>query len=385
MALTTEQQTCHLSRLQQEVLAWDYYRMGAEDDLGASGGRKLRKVPMTFSSITEYLDVFEPLVLEECAAQVCRGEEGEDGKRPANIGAVFRCERNNGFHVVQFILTEEAMKEFHDNDLILISKTDPTVELDDGGGDGSAKDAAPEKEAKKPEAALDAATAAAAAAAMVDGADADAPPPEGVEAEPGADAEADGEERVDDPEAMSRIYAFGYVDGRDSRNKMRIRLYLPENTAKVHVSNATKDAKKRGVIQQQQDDDHARFRAMRNALAAPKSAWYLMHLANMSTIAREWLALHAFPSLPFAHTILSGKSLPKAAHASWELPGPLNKALNSAYNGGSSCRSSLRTCTCHVHGPQVFPPQFAIVRRKFSASQLCVGKRATEPYSKRAR
>jgi hypothetical protein len=33
-----------------------------EDDPGASGGRKLREVPMTFSSINEYLDVFEPLV-----------------------------------------------------------------------------------------------------------------------------------------------------------------------------------------------------------------------------------------------------------------------------------------------------------------------------------
>ena len=52
--------------------------------------------------------------------------------------------------------------------------------------------------------------------------------------------------------------------------------------------------------------DYLRFRAVRNALATPGSAWYLMHLANMSTIAREWLALHAFPSLPFAHTILSG-------------------------------------------------------------------------------
>ena len=31
MALTTEQQTSHLSRLQQEILAWDYYRMGGED------------------------------------------------------------------------------------------------------------------------------------------------------------------------------------------------------------------------------------------------------------------------------------------------------------------------------------------------------------------
>jgi hypothetical protein len=33
---------------------------------------------------------------------VCRGED--DYSRPANIGAVFKSERVNGFHVVQFVL-----------------------------------------------------------------------------------------------------------------------------------------------------------------------------------------------------------------------------------------------------------------------------------------
>ena len=44
MALTTEQQTSHLSRLQQEILAWDYYRMGGEDDPGAAAGRTLLRL-----------------------------------------------------------------------------------------------------------------------------------------------------------------------------------------------------------------------------------------------------------------------------------------------------------------------------------------------------
>jgi hypothetical protein len=51
MSLTAEQQTSHLSRLQQEVLAWDYYRMGGEDDPGASGRRTVREVPNKFTSI----------------------------------------------------------------------------------------------------------------------------------------------------------------------------------------------------------------------------------------------------------------------------------------------------------------------------------------------
>ena len=80
--------------------------------------------------------------------------------------------------------------------------------------------------------------------------------------------------------------------------------------------------------------DLARFRSVRNALASPGGAWYLTHLANMSTIAREWLALHAFPGLPFAHAILSGKpAVAGRARSSWELPAPLEKSMAAAYNG----------------------------------------------------
>ena len=82
--------------------------------------------------------------------------------------------------------------------------------------------------------------------------------------------------------------------------------------------------------------DLARFRSVRNALASPGGAWYLTHLANMSTIAREWLALHAFPGLPFAHAILSGKpAVAGRARSSWELPAPLEKSMAAAYNGAN--------------------------------------------------
>ena len=286
MALTTEQQTSHLSRLQQEVLTWDYYRMGGEDDAGASSGRILREVPYTFAGITEYLNVFEPLVLEECAAQLVRGDE--EDVHPSTIGAVFRSERREGFHVVQFILGEEAMSEFHDNDLILVSKTDPAADQnvhDDDEGDDKGDDKDDKDEAKD-------------------------------------DAE---EDAADAEDGLRRVYALGYVDGRDSRNMMRVRFYLPEPAAKVTGNTAHKGALG--------EEDYARFRAVRNALASPRGAWYLMHLANMSTIAREWLALHAFPALPFAHAILSGKPSNAPAHSSWELPAALQKSMHAAYNG----------------------------------------------------
>lgn len=311
MALTTEQQTSHLSRLQQEILAWDYYRMGGEDDPGAAAGRTLREVPKTFASINEYLDVFEPLVLEECAAQVCRGEEGDT--RPSNVGAVLSSERLDGFHVVKFVLGEEAMREFRDNDLVLVAKTDPAPNVE-RTSEGDAKKGSKKEETKDSKAKGE------------DKKDKDKKGKKGDKKEVKDEAEDEDEDK--ESSEFETMFALGFVDGRDSRNVMRVRFHLPEASGGQGVF------KRRAALT---DDDFTRFRSMRNALATPKSAWYLMHLANMSTIAREWLALHAFPALPFAHTILGGTPAPKAAHSSWELPEPLSKAIESAYNG-ERCR-----------------------------------------------
>ena len=340
MALTTEQQTSHLSRLQQEVLSWDYFTMDdGQTRSDAARRRALRDVPKTFASVTEYLDVFEPLVLEECAAQIARGGDEEEtrpaGHDASTIGAVFSSQRVDGFHVVQFILGEEQMAGFHDNDVILVSKTDPEEALPETGRDADDDD---DDAKKKTSSSQKTSTATV----------------------------------VDDPhgdpiEGLHDVHALGYVDGRDSRNMMRVRFYLPEPSSAFSVLGGAADRtatnrkdikggkggkdgnrKDRAVQDGKSEADFVRFRAVRNALASPKSAWYLTHLANMSTIAREWLALRAFPSLPFAHAILGGKvevrgSKPKTGdestnaeeHAPWELPEPLAAAMKRSYNGAS--------------------------------------------------
>ncbi len=349
MALTTEQQTSHLSRLQQEVLSWDYFTMDdGQTRSDAARRRALRDVPKTFASVTEYLDVFEPLVLEECAAQIARGGDEEEtrpaGHGASTIGAVFSSQRVDGFHVVQFILGEEQMAGFHDNDVILVSKTDPEEALPETGRDADDDD----DDAKKTSSSQKTSTAT------------------------GGETSTHVPTVVDDPhgdpiEGLHDVHALGYVDGRDSRNMMRVRFYLPEpssafsvlggaadrtatNRKDIKGGKAGKDGtrKDRAVQDGKSEADFVRFRAVRNALASPKSAWYLTHLANMSTIAREWLALRAFPSLPFAHAILGGKvevrgSKPKTGdestnaeeHAPWELPEPLAAAMKRSYNGAS--------------------------------------------------
>ena len=355
MALTTEQQTSHLSRLQQEVLSWDYFTMDdGQTRSDAARRRALRDVPKTFASVTEYLDVFEPLVLEECAAQIARGGDEEEtrpaGHDASTIGAVFSSQRVDGFHVVQFILGEEQMAGFHDNDVILVSKTDPEEALPETGRDADDDD---DDDAKKTSSSQKTSTAT------------------------GGETSTHVPNVVDDPhgdpiEGLHDVHALGYVDGRDSRNMMRVRFYLPEPSSASVLGGAAdrtatnrkdikggkdgkdgkdgnrKDRKDRAVQDGKSEGDFVRFRAVRNALASPKSAWYLTHLANMSTIAREWLALRAFPSLPFAHAILGGKvevrgSKPKNGdettnaeeHAPWELPEPLAAAMKRSYNGAS--------------------------------------------------
>ena len=39
--------------------------------------------------------------------------------------------------------------------------------------------------------------------------------------------------------------------------------------------------------------------------------WYVQRLSNMSTIMREWGALHAWQGLPFASTLLACASRPQ--------------------------------------------------------------------------
>jgi senataxin len=289
--------------------------------------------------------------LEECAAQIARGGDEEEtrpaGHDASTIGAVFSSQRVDGFHVVQFILGEEQMAGFHDNDVILVSKTDPEEALPETGRDADADDADADADAKKTSSSQKTST-------------------------------THVPNVVDDPhgdpiEGLHDVHALGYVDGRDSRNMMRVRFYLPEPSSAFSVLGGAadrtatnrkdikggkggkdgkdgnrKDRKDRAVQDGKSEGDFVRFRAVRNALASPKSAWYLTHLANMSTIAREWLALRAFPSLPFAHAILGGKvevrgSKPKNGdettnaeeHAPWELPEPLAAAMKRSYNGAS--------------------------------------------------
>ena len=56
-------------------------------------------------------------------------------------------ERLDGFHVVKFVLGEEAMREFRDNDLVLVAKTDPAPNVE-RTSEGDAKKGSKKEETK---------------------------------------------------------------------------------------------------------------------------------------------------------------------------------------------------------------------------------------------
>lgn len=171
--------TLFQTRLQQIILSWDYFQLFAESRVPAkklkrggagdavklrddpntdqteelaealaeeaeqegggeaegdkeeaeAGAATLQTVPDTFADAGHYLSVFIPLLLEECCAQIVRGqEEPESGQ--CQQGVLTRCERANEFHFATLATSLEASACFNETDLILISKQKPS----DGGG-----------------------------------------------------------------------------------------------------------------------------------------------------------------------------------------------------------------------------------------------------------
>ena len=59
---------------------------------------------------------------------------------------------------------------------------------------------------------------------------------------------------------------------------------------------------------------------MQAGLETRESCWYLLRLCNLTTIQREWCALHAFPGLPFKDALLRGALPGKPAAPALAIP-----------------------------------------------------------------
>lgn len=132
-------------------LFWMFLQLNSEQKNRVKNAQKkqdgLREVPLQFVSVEDYMDIFEPLLLEECKAQVVRGRENlgmdvllaaswmamqtlnwnaaeiQDGPlSEPQVSVIKKCEQSNEFHFATAFSNSEFVESVNENDLLLLSK-----------------------------------------------------------------------------------------------------------------------------------------------------------------------------------------------------------------------------------------------------------------------
>lgn len=113
-----------MNRFHRLLLSWDYFNLTERASKGLGVYDELRQVPTSFKDLQEYKGILEPLLLEECGAQIIRGvEEGQVlSPHPAVVSAI---EQEANFTYVRVAVEPEVIGQFGDNDLILLCKDNP--------------------------------------------------------------------------------------------------------------------------------------------------------------------------------------------------------------------------------------------------------------------
>ena len=258
-----------LDDMSKEVLAWDLYTM-----LEGKVMYSLQDVPVRFSSVDQYLDVFEPLLLEECRAQTLRSlHENSSIEHHLQLMSV---EAADPFRIIQFEAPAESSTKpmYFDTDLVFVSH-EPldlyTLANDDdddaeqerpGSADGGGEGAAEGSEAPKPK-------------------------PSGRRLK------------------GQQFHALALVSA-SSPGTLALKLYLPEEpTARLPPS------------------QHKRLQMLRKVMVPASGKWWIRKLGNMVTINREFQALYSLRELALSHRLLPPEVpmaqppaiAPAAAHA----------------------------------------------------------------------
>eukprot|EP01025_Chloroclados_australasicus_P000476 TRINITY_DN10246_c0_g1_i6.p1 TRINITY_DN10246_c0_g1~~TRINITY_DN10246_c0_g1_i6.p1 ORF type:complete len:622 (-),score=78.28 TRINITY_DN10246_c0_g1_i6:752-2617(-) len=112
-----------IERFQKIFLAWNYVEVYKK--FTETGGYldDLKQVPTSFNSLEDYKATFEPLLIEECAAQIVQGNTEEEIR--ANPTVVAKGERDREFVNIRFTLREEDIRDYIRDDLVLVSLQNP--------------------------------------------------------------------------------------------------------------------------------------------------------------------------------------------------------------------------------------------------------------------
>lgn len=112
--------------------------------------------------------------------------------------------------------------------------------------------------------------------------------------------------------ASESPHALAWVSRREGLTGLMLRLFLAGAAARKNSRD--------------------RLASVRTALAVVHSTWYTQPVASMSTIAREWAALHRTERIPVLHTILSGQAPTAAVRKRLAVPPGLQDVLAATFN-----------------------------------------------------
>ncbi|KAK5577040.1 hypothetical protein RB653_001977 [Dictyostelium firmibasis] len=112
-----------IEKFYKHILTWDASDLSPKE-------KELKPVKVSFNNEEDYITTYEPLLFEECRAQLERSiEEGEkdDTSEPC-LSRVRYISEVNDFLIVGLVIPEKVdVFQFHDNDLIMISLHHPLV------------------------------------------------------------------------------------------------------------------------------------------------------------------------------------------------------------------------------------------------------------------
>lgn len=117
----------------RRILSLNYLSLvGVDDDDLANFGERLEKVPLTFKSSEQYMEIFRPLLMDEFKAQLQRSYEELNLSDSTTTGVVrlMSLERVDDFNLGRFMAeagSDAAPRSCAENDLILLSRQPMSV------------------------------------------------------------------------------------------------------------------------------------------------------------------------------------------------------------------------------------------------------------------
>ncbi|KAM0893397.1 hypothetical protein ACQ4PT_025141 [Festuca glaucescens] len=116
-------------------------------------------------------------------------------------------------------------------------------------------------------------------------------------------------------------YAFAVVEQRGGKDNISLRSFLAGEIKNLNVTKPVKSS---------------RLQRVASTFSTPKSLLWVLKMCSLSTILREFSAMHSIASLPFKDLILSASDKNKDGddqNRAWNVPEPLMDYLQTNLNG----------------------------------------------------